>query len=186
MITNKKWATLSCCCTVLLALSGCAADPNGSSLDPPPLMNFLYPVSGILNKDIFHVFYFGHVNAAGLVNDYNCGIKVQTFTGSEIMAPYYSYLDSNVVVVAAAAGTVTEAYDGDADLRTGGERGPVGLGNYVRIEHREERGDAEREKEQRIHFGGQVRSTLGKERKLVRPHARAFRGAKRRAGRGAT
>ena len=136
MIESRTQGTVASCCAMLLAASGCA-DPNSASLDPPPLMNFVYPVNGVLNQDIFHVFYVGHIDAGGLIHDYDCGIKVNGFTGSEIMAPYYSYLDSNVVVVAAAAGTVTEMHDGDQDLRTGGERGPIGLGNFVRLEHRE-------------------------------------------------
>lgn len=101
------------------------------------LMNFVYPVNGVLNRDIFHVNYVGHTDAVGRTTDYQCGYRWGRATGSNIIAPSRAYLDSNVVVVAAAAGTVTEVHDGDPDLIINDFNPARILGNFVRLAHRD-------------------------------------------------
>ncbi|MDX1492466.1 MAG: M23 family metallopeptidase, partial [Longimicrobiales bacterium] len=84
-------------------------------------------------QPVLHAFYPGRSVADSQV-DYTCGPKARHDGASEIVAAFYSYLDSTIAVVAAAPGTITEIRDGEPDRRNT-IRGPEGLGNFVRISH---------------------------------------------------
>lgn len=127
---------------VLLAIGGCG-DPAG--VTDPGALGLVFPAIGTLNEDIFHVYYPGHDSSEGAgVVDYQCGLKAAGATpavpnrldASLISAPFIAYLDSAVMVVAAAAGTVTAVHDGEPDVRRGGGFRPTaGLGNFLSIAH---------------------------------------------------
>jgi hypothetical protein len=98
-------------------------------------MDFAFPLEGVLNADFFYIQYMDHDGGTG-VRDYECREKsYDGHTGTDIALASFRKMDEGVTIVAAATGVVTHAEDGNFDRNT--VNGPGGLGNFVRIAHRD-------------------------------------------------
>lgn len=115
--------------------AGCGGEGGGGGGSAPG-DGFAFPLSGVLGEDFFYSTLVDHQVGAG-IEDYDCGTATYDgHTGTDVFLPSFAAMDDGVEVVAAAAGTVLEAHDGEPDRNTSWD-GQSGLGNYIAISHGE-------------------------------------------------
>ena len=106
------------------------------SVTTRPILNFMAPLRGQLNRDFFYANYVDIQAGSGL-RDYQCGLRTYDgHTGTDIALPSFVQMDQGVDVMAAAPGTVASVEDGQPD-RNKSWRPELSRDNFVVINHRD-------------------------------------------------